>query len=155
MPYDQLKLVCVIRQEIKFGKIDWLVVACIWGLTPLQQLSSYHGIQKRTRVSWLSHTRTNHNLPKPPKIRRKESSSQPGIEFRESDTFTTEPPGRDSQREVNDREKNCFDDPDSVILWQHCERRKCWKQAFSFPNTKFSFIWKYILPCETYLICRL
>ena len=43
---------------------QWLVVL---GLTPLQQLRSYHGGWWRKCVSWLSHTSTNTNFfPKPP-----------------------------------------------------------------------------------------
>ena len=86
--------------------VGWLY----WGLTPLEQLRSYHSGRWCTRVSWLSHTSTNTTFfPKPPttiltcfsrgekrKYRRKKfrlnrvSNSQPLCH--ESDMLTTEPP---------------------------------------------------------------
>ena len=88
--------------------VGWLY----WGLTPPQQLRSYHGGRWRTCVSWLSHTLTNTTFfPKPPTtfltcFCRGERRKYVGKEFclnqvsnsqppgHESYTLTTDPPGR-------------------------------------------------------------
>ena len=108
---------------------SWLLY---WGLTPLQELRSYHGGRWRACVSWLSHTSTNTNFfPKPPTtfltcfsrgerrkyagkkfhLKRDSNSQPPG---HESDTLTPEPPGRGI---IDHR----------PCLWQsrkHCGKRK-------------------------------
>ena len=91
--------------------ISWLYS----DLTPFKQLGSFHGGRRHICVSWLSHTSTNTNFfPKPLTtfltcVSRGEKRKYTGKKFclnrvsnsqppgHESDTLTTEPPGRGAE----------------------------------------------------------